>query len=166
MKTTYYVYVHTCPDGKRYVGQTSNSPEIRWKEGFGYRTQTTFFTAIVKFGWLNIKHEIIKVGSREEMFELERSLIERYRTTDPKFGYNVSKGCSARDPKSRQKRQPLSPEERHKIRVEAGKKGGKIGRQVEYEGKIYSTCKELAETVRKSEQTINSWLKKGKVQYI
>ena len=166
MKTTYYVYVHTCPDGKRYVGQTSNSPEVRWKEGFGYRTQTTFFTAIVKFGWLNIKHEIIKVGSREEMFELERSLIERYRTTDPKFGYNVSKGCSARDPKSRQKRQPLSPEERHKIRVEAGKKGGKRGRVVLFNGIEYETIKKLANTVGKSEQTMNSWLKKGKARYL
>ena len=171
MKTTYYVYVHTCPDGKRYVGQTSNSPEVRWKEGFGYRTQTTFFTAIVKFGWLNIKHEIIKVGSREEMFELERSLIERYRTTDPKFGYNVSKGCSARDPKSRQKRQPLSPEERHKIRVEAGKKGGKKSkknraRRVRYKGREYESIRELANAISKPESTIYNWLKKSKVQYL
>ena len=166
MKTTYYVYVHTCPDGKRYVGQTSNSPKVRWKEGFGYRTQTPFFTAIVKFGWLNIKHEIIKVSSREEMFNLERSLIERYKTTDPEFGYNVSKGCSARDPKSRQKRQPLSPEERYRIHVEACKKGGLKGRRVEYEGKQYETIRELANAVGKSEQTINNWLKKGKARYL
>ena len=59
----------------------------------------------------------------------------------------------------------LSTEIDQKCHRKSKSNGGKIGRQVEYEGKIYSTCKELAETVRKSEQTINSWLKKGKARY-
>ena len=61
MRDKWSVYVHTTPSGKRYVGCTSRDPEIRWRKGKGYEMQM-FGRAIQKYGWDNIRHEIIKRG--------------------------------------------------------------------------------------------------------
>lgn len=56
----YCVYKHTCPDGCCYVGITCREPEERWKGGFGYQSSNyEFFRKIVRYGWDNIKHEIL-----------------------------------------------------------------------------------------------------------
>lgn len=55
---TYYVYVHTCPNEWSYVG-LSTHPKQRWNNGEGYKENKPFYQAIKKFGWENIKHEII-----------------------------------------------------------------------------------------------------------
>lgn len=75
----YCVYKHTCPDGCCYVGITGRTPEERWKDGFGYQSSNyTFFRKIVKFGWDNIKHEILYSGlSEKEARELENLEIEK-----------------------------------------------------------------------------------------
>lgn len=88
----YWVYVHTCPNGKKYVGCTTKvKPEYRWVEGRGYRRQP-FEEAIRKYGWDNITHEVFEVDSKEEMYRKEIELISFYHSNDPKFGYNNSIG--------------------------------------------------------------------------
>ena len=83
------VYVHTTPDGKRYVGVTSIEPEKRWLNGKGY-PQKVFGSAIEEFGWENILHEIVAENlSEQEASEMEIFLIKKYNTTDERFGYNV-----------------------------------------------------------------------------
>lgn len=59
------VYCHTFPDGKRYIGITGRKPEDRWLDGMGYSAQLKVFAAIVKFGWDNIKHEVLIEGLDE-----------------------------------------------------------------------------------------------------
>ena len=54
----YKVYKHTCPNGKVYIGITRLNPLDRWGGGFGYQTQVYFWRAIVKYGWINIKHDV------------------------------------------------------------------------------------------------------------
>lgn len=39
MDSCYSVYVHTTPNGKRYVGMTSRDLSARWRNGLGYSTQ-------------------------------------------------------------------------------------------------------------------------------
>lgn len=51
----YYVYKHTVPNGKVYIGITKQNPSKRWLNGLGYKHSTYFFNAIVKYGWLNIE---------------------------------------------------------------------------------------------------------------
>ena len=88
----YSVYVHTFPDGKHYVGITKGDVEERWKNSFGYKTQYVF-TAIVKFGWDNIQHDIIANGlSKQEACFLEKELIEKYDSMLEHNGYNVDLG--------------------------------------------------------------------------
>ena len=57
---TYIVYKHTTPNNKIYIGITKHDPKYRWlNNGRGYKEQSTFFNAILKYGWINIKHEIL-----------------------------------------------------------------------------------------------------------
>ena len=89
---SYWVYIHTCPNGKKYVGCTKQArPEYRWQGGRGYKGQL-FGKAILKYGWGNITHEVFDVESEEEMYRKEVELISFYHSNDPKFGYNNSSG--------------------------------------------------------------------------
>ena len=86
----YLVYMHTVPNGKVYIGITQNHPQTRWNEGSGYEKQTKFYKAIQKYGWINIKHEIIAAGlSKEEALKVENDLIIQFNAYDEKYGYNT-----------------------------------------------------------------------------
>ena len=89
----YWVYVHVCPNGKRYVGVTTHKkPEYRWgRNGEGYKGQL-FGKAVRKYGWSSITHEVFEVDSKEEMYYAEKYLIAYYHTTEREFGYNLSSG--------------------------------------------------------------------------
>ena len=90
----YYVYIHVCPNEKRYVGiTTASKPEYRWgKNGEGYCQNKHFYSAILKYGWDNIAHEVFEVDSEEEMYRKEVELISFYHSNDPRYGYNHSMG--------------------------------------------------------------------------
>lgn len=90
---SYWVYIHTCPNGKRYVGITTYpKPEYRWQKGKGYQTNKHFYSAIKKYGWSSITHEVFEVESEEEMYRKEVELISFYHSNDPRYGYNNSSG--------------------------------------------------------------------------
>ena len=93
MGKSYSVYIHTFPDGKKYVGCTSRKPEIRWGNGHGYVMHPDMFSAILKFGWDNIEHQVVCEGlTKEEAYEMESELILKYRTSEVECGYNLSQG--------------------------------------------------------------------------
>lgn len=90
--TTYYIYCHIAPNGKRYFGQTCRKPEVRWNNGRGYRAQY-FARAIEKYGWDNFEHLILcTVSSKEYADHLEQWFIKKYDTTNPANGYNMTAG--------------------------------------------------------------------------
>ena len=90
----YFVYKHTFPNNKVYIGITQQEPEKRWKNGFGYDShQELMKKAIKKYGWENIKHEILfKKLTKKEACEKEIELIALYDSTNKQKGYNISKG--------------------------------------------------------------------------
>jgi len=89
----YTVYMHTAPSGKMYIGITCQTVKQRWRNGKGYKTNQPFYNAIQKYGWNNIKHEIIEENlTHDEACELERKLIAKYDTTNKQKGYNVCFG--------------------------------------------------------------------------
>lgn len=90
----YCVYMHTNKiNEKRYVGITCQSASRRWRNGDGYIQNEHFYRAIRKYGWNNFEHEVIKTGlSKKEAAELEIALIEKYKCTDDRYGYNRSTG--------------------------------------------------------------------------
>ena len=89
---SYYVYIHTCPNGKRYIGTTCRVPKRRWQGGYGYKTNKHFYRAIQKYTWDNINHQVFEVESESEMYYLERYLIAYYQTNKKGCGYNKSIG--------------------------------------------------------------------------
>lgn len=92
-KKSFTVYMHVAPNGKKYVGITSQTPSRRWHCGHGYKGNKYLYRAIVKYGWDSFKHLILADGlTQSEACELERAYIKKYDTTDRKKGYNHSTG--------------------------------------------------------------------------
>ena len=89
----YLVYKHTTPSGKVYIGITKQTAEGRWKNGLGYQSSPHFWSAIKKYGWDNIKHEILHDDlTEEEACEYEKRYIAECRSTDRQYGYNQKTG--------------------------------------------------------------------------
>ena len=84
----FYVYVHTVPNGKIYVGQTKN-PAERWNNGEGYISNRPFYKDIQIYGWNNIKHEIVaEYNNVEYALRLEAVLIALLKSEHCDYGYN------------------------------------------------------------------------------
>jgi hypothetical protein len=92
-KNNYCIYKHTFPNGKVYIGITSQKPEKRWVKGHGYSSQPGIRNAINKYGWENIKSEILFNNLSEECAnKKEKELISFYRSKNRKHGYNLTEG--------------------------------------------------------------------------
>lgn len=87
----YYLYIHTTPDGKVYVGQSKN-PKDRWLNGKGYEDNVPFYKAIKQYGWENIKHEVVgEFNNQREAENYEAVLIFLLNSENPTIGYNQTK---------------------------------------------------------------------------
>ena len=93
MPTDYFVYKHTSPSGKVYIGMTCQTPSARWRGGLGYKHNDYFFKAILKYGWDNFRHEILFDGlTKEDACAKEIELIALYRSNEERYGYNLTTG--------------------------------------------------------------------------
>lgn len=113
----YTIYVHIFPNGKRYIGCTSQQLEVRFgRNGEGYRGATKVWEAIETFGWENIQHEILATTEgRITASGLEAYYIEQYNTTNPEYGYNTKPGGLGR---------PLPPVKKQiREKISKGKEG-------------------------------------------
>lgn len=89
MKNNYTVYMHICPNNKKYIGITGQNPQKRWANGKGYIDNALFYKDIQKYGWDNIEHEILLDGLNEnQAWKIEEKFITAYKTKQPKYGYN------------------------------------------------------------------------------
>lgn len=89
----FVLYKHTCPNGKIYIGITCNKLYRRWQNGKGYHHNKHFTNAINKYGWENIKHEVLFENlTKEEAEQKEIELIAKYDLTNRKKGYNCDNG--------------------------------------------------------------------------
>jgi group I intron endonuclease len=89
----YCVYKHTAPNGKIYIGLTCKKPSYRWQSGNGYKDNEYFWRAIQKYGWDNIKHEILFNNlTKQEACKKEIELIAQYKSNNNEYGYNLSSG--------------------------------------------------------------------------
>lgn len=116
---TYVVYRHIFPNGKSYIGITCAKPyHRRWRSGSGYCKQPKIHNAIAKYGWENVKHEILGENlSVDEANLLEQEMIGKYNSIEN--GYNISIGGGGTYGI------PCSEETKHKIGdANRGKPGG------------------------------------------
>ena len=88
------IYAHVNKtNGKVYIGQTQKELSDRFgKNGIRYKGQV-FYKAILKYGWNNFEHILLFDNLTSEMANiLEIELINKYKTTNGDYGYNVSSG--------------------------------------------------------------------------
>ena len=128
---TYCIYLHRNKiNNKCYVGQTCQKPQDRWQNGNGYKEQSYFYRAIVKYGWNNFEHIILETNiSESKVNEREIYWIKFYNSVVPN-GYNLTFGgnayhiCSKESSKRRSdasKKRWLNPEYR-KLKILQSKK--------------------------------------------
>jgi hypothetical protein len=85
------VYQHTLPNGKVYVGITKRKVNLRWNRGNGYKTCPKFYNAICKYGWNNIKHEILFYSlDAVSAAILEIAMIKHYKGLN--LSLNITNG--------------------------------------------------------------------------
>ncbi len=93
MENCYTVYMHICPNNKKYIGITKLKTEERWKKGKSYKNCILFNRAIEKYKWENIKHKILYTNlTKEEAEQKEIELIAKYKSNNSKYGYNIENG--------------------------------------------------------------------------
>ena len=87
------IYLHRCPNGKCYVGMTSQKVINRWGYGgYKYKKNKDFYPDIEKYGWENIEHIILEEGlSKEDACESEKYNIKKFNCIYPN-GYNIALG--------------------------------------------------------------------------
>jgi group I intron endonuclease len=89
----YKVYMHICPNDKKYIGITQQDVLKRWNYGNGYKGCVLFYKAIKKYGWKNIKHIILFDNlEKNEAEKKEKELIKECKTNDKNYGYNICLG--------------------------------------------------------------------------
>lgn len=129
----YWIYIHTCPNGKKYVGiTTKDKPEYRWRKGTGYQKNEHFYSAILKYGWDNITHEAWELSSETELYYAEKYLISYFRTDKREFGYNNTSGGELGKEYTPETREKMSKalkgrtlSEEWKIKISISRKGQK-----------------------------------------
>lgn len=166
-ENNYYVYKHTFPNNKVYIGITKQKPQNRWDNGKGYKHNNYIKNAINKYGWRNIEHKILFENlTKEEAEQKEIELIAFYKSNQKNFGYNIENGghvnCVSEETKKKlsiaNKGKIISKETRQKMsknnaRIWLGKKlnnetrikmseshKGKTGNN---KGKIFKTRKKV-----------------------
>jgi group I intron endonuclease len=124
MKNNYIVYKHTFPNNKVYIGITKNNKNRRWQYGNGYRRQPLIYRAIKKYNWNNVKHEVLYNNlSKIEAESKEIELIKKYKSNNPKYGYNVDNGGNCCGTHSKETLKKMSEAQKGKKNHMYGKKG-------------------------------------------
>ena len=122
----YFVYKHTSPTNKVYIGITSQKPEDRWGNGRGYNKQSLFYNAILKYGWNNFKHEVLfSELTKEEAEQKEIELIKYYKSNLRQYGYNIDNGGNSIGKHSNETKLKIS---KSHIGIHAGNKNPCYGR--------------------------------------
>ena len=174
LNNNYLVYKHTSPNGKVYIGITHGNPLNRWKGGWGYETQAYFWRAIVKYGWINFKHEILFTNlSKKEAETKESELIKEYNSTDINHGYNIDLGgashlqCAAIREKVRKSKTGKKWSERRRVAaIEYFKHyQGRTVYKYDKDGnllKVFNSVGSAARDAKVSPETLRSRLKNNK----
>lgn len=137
---SYVLYKHTFPNGKVYIGITSQKIQRRWRNGEGYRKNTLMHRAIQKYGWHNISHEIIfKDLTKEQAEQKEIELIKQYNSNNNKFGYNICAGGGVNIPttETREKIGQASKGRTHSLETKIKLSKTLKGRIVKKESRLY-----------------------------
>lgn len=133
----YTVYMHICPNNKKYIGITKQNPKYRWGHGTNYSNNKHFTNAIKKYSWENIQHKILYEHlTKKEAEQKEIELISYYKTTEAEYGYNILKGGNASNGLSNETRKIIADKirgrkltEEHKEKIKKSLLGRKMSEE-------------------------------------
>ena len=94
------IYKYTSPSGKIYIGQTANEKQRIYQHHCHSKTyKTHFYTAVRKYGWEQMKYEVILSFRSDDVSRmkiildtLERHYIRKYKSNNRQYGYNQTGG--------------------------------------------------------------------------
>lgn len=147
----YTVYAHINRINRKiYIGITCQAPTVRWgKNGYRYKNNPYFYSAIQKYGWDNFDHEIIASNLyKQEAENFERLLITSLGTYQHDKGYNLDMGGTSPGKASAQTREKqrlaqlgkkLPDEQKRKI----GEKSKESWQKEEHREKFSKTMKKI-----------------------
>ena len=93
----YSVYILRVPDGRVYVGITTDVKR-RWNNGNGYRFNQKLWKQIQIYGWDQIEKVIVAEGlTEDEACKLEQEKIKEYLSFDSEHGFNREMGGTYRN---------------------------------------------------------------------
>lgn len=169
----YIVYKHISPTGKEYVGMTRNIKK-RWEgNGCSYTKNSEFRNDIMKYGWDNFQHIIIKDGlSLSEASKLEDELI--VDAMNRGVAYNIARGGIGGSHPAWNKGIPLSKEQ--KAKLSAANKGKKLSDETKRKigeggrGRIFSeeTRRKIGDKNRgkkHSKEHTEKWIKSNRWRF-
>jgi len=88
----YVVYLITFPNNKKYCGYSINLKR-RWRNENEYKTQPAIYRAIQKYGWDNLKKEVLYVfDNSKDALEQEAKCIKEMDLINKEKGYNLVPG--------------------------------------------------------------------------
>ena len=126
----YLVYKHILPNNKIYIGITCNKAETRWNKGLGYKKQDYFYKAILKYGWDNIKHEVLYTNlTKDEAEDIEIKLIKKYKSNIREFGYNIANGGNTKGTHTEETKKKISDSHKGKLNPMYGVKSPMTGKK-------------------------------------
>ena len=149
----HYIYKHTNKiNGKSYIGQTKNIKD-RWKPS-SYKNCTKMYRAILKYGWDNFTHEILRECDETDVDFWEVYYIGFYDTINN--GYNSESGGN--------KHKKLNAETRKKLsEINTGKKYGKRSPEIVEKIRIANLGKQRSEEYKqKRSELVKNEYKNGK----
>lgn len=94
MKNCYLYKITNTVNGKLYIGITTD-PQKRKTRHFsktGHSAFSLIRLAMDKHGRENFKFEVICIGEKDYILDLEVKAIALYRTCEKRFGYNIKPG--------------------------------------------------------------------------
>lgn len=105
----YCVYKHLVPDGRYYIGLTSNITE-RWRNnGVHYKKTKLFYPCIEEYGWDNIKHLVLYSNlTKKEAQGLERKYIKEAMSAGLSLNINNGGSTGSRQKRSIEARRRIS----------------------------------------------------------
>ena len=121
-------------NGKRYVGQTSQTLQKRWnrhKSPMNHRNSSYLYNAICKYGAENfIVEPLVIVETKQEMDYYEQELIKVLDLRNPAKGYNLTDGGGGMlgfklSEETKKKMSSHVKSEEHRLKISKAKMGNK-----------------------------------------
>ena len=161
-KGKYKLYVHIFPNGKRYVGITSQRLNDRWRNGKGYKNSQYLENALNKYRWEEVENIVLFENlTKEEAEAKEIEFIRKYKSNNRQYGYNIQNGGKTYGTLSQEIRTKISESKKGKL---TGKENPFYG--LEHTKATRKLLSKLKTGTKLSEETKNKIAESNKIKVI